>query len=397
MSTDFEKFTRAVEARNRSDSSTNSSPDFSRVTVLGGGPDARQLAALCLSQNLSVTLFSAYGVELNALRSAGGITLRGESPIGTFQLDQEAVPSIVTTAELDSAVASADLIFLTGPVHKHRTYAMVLADHLRDGQTLVVAPARSFAAFETRWLLQVGGCEADITIVEVQSLPYWARADGSTLHLTGCADTTAGTIPGSHSNYANALRNIMPNLHSAPTAVHSGFSDASGAVEVIALLMGEAPIAEKPDLPDGAVPLEERRTFHSLLDSANSHAVLAAALEERRQVARRFGVRNLPADSIWINSFAGSEFGSGSRVVPSPSEAKAIVRCAVTGSLVPLQSAGCIAGVETPVTDSLITLASTALGRELATAGRRLEVMGIGATDKDEARRRMEAIAKGER
>jgi len=37
---------------------------FERVTVLGGGSDARLLAALCLSNGASVRLFSAYASEL---------------------------------------------------------------------------------------------------------------------------------------------------------------------------------------------------------------------------------------------------------------------------------------------------------------------------------------------
>ena len=42
-----------------------------------------------------------------------------------------------------AAVLGAEVIFLTGPIHKQRTYAMVLADHLSDGQVLVLAPGRS--------------------------------------------------------------------------------------------------------------------------------------------------------------------------------------------------------------------------------------------------------------
>ena len=118
--TAFEKFTEAVAAQGRSVSAMPV-PALGRVTVLGGGPDARMLAALCLAEGAEVTLFSAYGAELEALTAAGGVTLRGQGPIGTFQINQPAIPSIKTTAEIDRAVASAELIFLTGPVHKQRT------------------------------------------------------------------------------------------------------------------------------------------------------------------------------------------------------------------------------------------------------------------------------------
>ena len=109
---------------------------------------------------------------------SSGIGLRGAGPIGVITLIVRA--SIKTTAEIDSAVREAEVIFLTGPVHKQRTYAMVLADHLNDGRMLVLAPGRSLRAVETAWIFcRMGGCRADVTIVERQGLPYWMRVEGT--------------------------------------------------------------------------------------------------------------------------------------------------------------------------------------------------------------------------
>ena len=396
MSTEFEEFTTALERSTRRDSAAGSQPEFSRVTVLGGGTEGRLLAALSLSQNRSVTLFSAYGTELNALRAAGGITLRGDGPIGTFQTDQSSSPSIQTTAELDSAVASADLIFLTGPVHKHRTYAMVLADHLKDGQTLVIAPGRTFAAFEICSLLKVGGCQADITVLEVQNLPYWVEADGNTLHLSECDGASGGALPAAQTSHLDALHELLPNVKPASTVLQSSFSDGSGAVECVALMLGSSLAAGTGKvLPAGAQPLPERETFRTLLDSERSRSVVSIVLQERREVAKRYGIRNLPDDEIWINAHCGTEMGSGSRPIPSAQDSLALLRDAVTGSLIPLQSAGRLTDVATPATDSLITLAGALLGRNIAVAGRRLEAMGVTADDRDEARRIMESLARG--
>ena len=179
MDNEFEQFTRAVQSGDRRASVSDESKSFERIAVLGGGVDGRVLAALCLAEGASVTLFSAYGAELNELRQRGGVTLRGEGPVGTFQVDQESIPSIRVTAELDAAVADAELIIMTGPVHKQRTYAMVLADHLRDGQTLLITPGRTFSALETRWLLHVGGCQADMIIMEMIGLPYFLHDAGA--------------------------------------------------------------------------------------------------------------------------------------------------------------------------------------------------------------------------
>ena len=66
-------------------------------------------------------------------------------------------------------------------------------------------------------------------------------------------------------------------------------------------------------------------------------------------------------------------------------------------SLVPLVSAAKLAGIAVPATEAMVTLAGAALGGDLASAGRRLDTIGVTAETIDDARRIMDAIAKGER
>jgi len=390
MSEEIEQFTKALERRVKL---TQADQPFAyeRVTILGCGEEGRLLAAMCLAQNRQVTVFSAYGAELNALRSAGGITTRGNGPVGTFQVDLANAPSIHTTAELDSAVASAELIFLTGPVHKHRTYAMVLADHLRDGQTLVICPARTFAALETATLLKVNGCSADIAIAEVQHLPYWIKSEGSSLMLSAAGPAAGAAIASENHAVAAGLKDILPNLAPASNALHSSFADGSGIVESVGLIFGGSPLTHvSENLPPGAEPLSGHEGFHSLLASPHCRSLASAAFEERRQIARRFGVRNLPEDDDWIRVCAGCD--DEPRFAPKTDEVAALLRSAVAGSLIPLQSAGRLVDVQTPVTDSLVTLAGSLLGRDIGAAGRRLESWGIVADDAQQARRTMESL-----
>ena len=101
MTADFEDFARAA-ARVGSRAAPGDAR-LSRVAVLGGGADARLLAALSLAADCDVTLFSAYGRELEMLRASSGIALRGTGPIGSYQVDRGDA-SVALTAELDSAV-----------------------------------------------------------------------------------------------------------------------------------------------------------------------------------------------------------------------------------------------------------------------------------------------------
>ena len=125
-----------------------------RVTVLGAGPEGRALAAWLLAEGTpEVNLFTVYADEL-AILAAGSVTLRGDGPIGTFRTGDG---GIEVTSVLDAAVADSDVLFVTGPVFKLRTYGMVLAPYLNEKQTLVVCPAQTFGGLEVDWWLAAGG------------------------------------------------------------------------------------------------------------------------------------------------------------------------------------------------------------------------------------------------
>ena len=391
---EFEAFATAATSSAWS-SSTGKTMSLDNVAVLGGGPDARLIAALCLAEGADVTLFSAYGAEIEAMAASSGVTLRGAGPVGTYQVNRDAGPSIQTTPELDRCVLDADVIFLTGPVYKQRTYAMVLADHLADGQVLVLAPGRSLGALEAAWFLRIGGCKADITLVEAQNLPFWINAEGATLHLSDAGTTPVATLPSGRDDVLDALKRYLPNLDPRPSVLASGFEDGSALVEIPALLMGGPAAANGgPDVPLGGMPLEANATFANLIGEAQ-RATIDALHKERIAVAKKFGLRNLPDAETLIARHAGTSNGAGARTIPDKITAQALLRDGVIGSLVPLLSAAEIAGVDVPMTRAMITLASTVLGADVAAAGRRLDTIGIRAGDIDTARKAMETIATG--
>lgn len=390
-SAEFDDFARALSSP-ASSSKGDLAPNFRRVSVLGGGIEAQMLAALCLAEGAEVQLFSAYGRELAELRKAGGISLRGEGPIGTFQIDQDSIPSIRTTAALDDCVANAEVIFVTGPVHKQRTYAMALADHLVDGQVLVMLNARTFGTIEAAWLLRMGGCKAQVTLVDVPGLPFWATARGGSLHLSAAGPVAAATLPDKSGEVLKALQKFLPNLRPTHSALHSAFADATGAVELpVFLFAGLAFAAGGAVVPEGGVPLAQNDTFRNRI-GADHTALIDALWQERRAVAAAYGVRDLPETDVIIAAVAGAASGAGSRPVPSRDAARLMCRCAVIGSLAPLVSAAQLAGKAVPSTQALITHASVILGGDLQTAGRRLETIGIDAATIESARSLMNKI-----
>jgi len=71
------------------------------------------------------------------------------------------------------------------------------------------------------------------------------------------------------------------------------------------------------------------------------------------------------------------------------------MRDGVIGSLVPLMSAADLAGIYVPQTRALVTLTGAILDADVAAAGRRLNTMGIGTANLDDARRAFDALTPG--
>ena len=354
-----------------------------RVTVLGAGPEGRALAAWLLAEGTpDVNLFTVYADEL-AILAAGSVTLRGDGPIGTFRTGEG---GIEVTSVLDSAVADSDVLFVTGPVFKLRTYGMVLAPYLSENQALVVCPAQTFGGLEVGWWLAAGGRTDPSVMIEMGSVPFACQQIDGALHLHRRPGVAVGVRPAHRTGTLDWLQGVFPDLERRSTILHASFADGSGLVEVPALILGGPAVdGGGGALLPGAVALTAG-TFRQLITPRVAEIVLALG-EERRRVAASFGVRDLPTTEEWIDQVARSDVPADSRSVPARDEATAIVRQGVLGSLVPLASAARLAGVAVPATQSIIQVVATLLGADLASAGRRLENIGFADGEPDEIRR----------
>ena len=382
------EFSELVEALGRPVPAAAAPGEPRRVTVLGAGPEGRALAAWLLAEGTpDVNLFTVYADELAVLGS-GSVTLRGDGPIGTFRTGDG---GIKVTSVLDAAVADSDVLFVTGPVFKLRTYGMVLAPYLTERQALVVCPAQTFGGLEVDWWLTAGGRRDASVMIEMGRVPFECEQAASALHLHRRPGVSVAVRPAHRTGTLEWLQRVFPGLERRSTILHASFADGSGLVEVPALVIGGPAINDGgPDLLPGAVPLTAG-VFRRLITPRVADMVAALA-DERRRVATDFGVRDLPTTEEWIDQIAGGEAPAISRPVPDRDGASALVRQGVLGSLVPLVSAARLAGVPVPATQAIIQVVSSLVGADLASAGRRLETIGFADSDPDDVRRAVGVI-----
>ena len=382
-------------------------PKPSRVAVLGAGPVGQLLACQALAKGAEVSLHSVYGDELSALAAAGGITVRGAGLIGSYAVGDgpATTPRIRLAASADAAIRDADVIFVATPAAAHATYAGLLASSLQDGQLVVLVPGRFLGAVDFARALHMHLCSAEVTVADLDVAPYLATQDGAQIHVHALARQVAlATLPVEAAEPTTArLRELLPMLRAVDSPLVTAFSSVTGVVTVAPLLTNTAALEGDR---------RQKVLLRDLIVPGLSETVIADLDRERRAVAFHFGVHDLPPAATWLRT----AYGDSPQVRDDPDEdvCRAIRDlevfddfAAVTGSgprviddvpftLVPLADAGRLAGVPTPVTDTMIALASSLAGADFARQGRTLGGLGLAGQRPEELRRRL-ATASGRR
>ena len=328
-------------------------PALRRVAVLGAGPVGQALACECLAAGCEVTLYTIFAPERDALAGPRAITIRGEHLVGTYRLadDPSPQPAIGLRTGIDDAVAEADAILIATPAVAQATCAGLLAGRLRSEQLLVLVPGRSFGAVEVARTLRRFAAPARPAIVELAVSPYRVQTpDPGALTIAAVAPEvpTAALPNGATDEAVQRLRGVLPMLTAARGVLETSFLDHSGVVEVPPALLRECtPVARRID-------------------------------DERRRVAFAFGVRDLPPAPV------------DEDVPPGAGIAAPRVHDALCCSLVPLVSAGAVAGIPTRTAAAMVDLGSVLGGLDYSRHGRTLPGLGLDRFRPDDIRRALD-------
>ncbi|MEI2717506.1 MAG: hypothetical protein V9E98_11005 [Candidatus Nanopelagicales bacterium] len=100
-------------------------------------------------------------------------------------------------ADLGTAIAEADVIFIVVPTMHQLTYAELLAPLLRDGMNVVLMPGSLGSLGVRRGASASAAATADITVSEIAALPYATRIVGPGLgpHLRSASDRVDRCVP----------------------------------------------------------------------------------------------------------------------------------------------------------------------------------------------------------
>lgn len=328
-------------------------PGLRRVAVLGAGPVGQALSCQCLAAGCEVALYTAFESERDQLAATGAITVRGDHLAGSYRLAAAGSrePAIALKAGIDDALSEADALLVATPAVAHSTYAGLLAGRVDAEQLLALVPARRFGAVEVARALRRFGTRPLPTVVELAAPPYRVAspAPGALEIAVATPEVAAAAIPNRATDAAVArLRTILPMVIPARGVLDTTFSDLSGVLDAPpALLREPAAVVRKVD-------------------------------EERRRVAFAYGVRDLAP-------LPHSDDPPPPLPVGDPR-----VHDALCCSLVPLVSAGEVAGLPTRAAAALVDLGSALSGLDYLRHGRTLASLGLDRFEPEEIRRALD-------
>lgn len=346
-----------------------------KVAVFGAGHGGLATAGHIALKGHSVRLFSFYGRELAPVAEQGGIKLEGDVK-GFATLEK-------VTSSVDEAVAGADLVLVNMPALAHKNVASLLAGCLEDGQTVLLTPGRTGGALEVYQTFRRFQLKKKVTLAECQTFLYATESRGPA-HVEVMKVKNrirAAALPATDTDGFMALMGqIYPEYAAATNVLETSINNVGAVVH-------PAPMLLNSGLLERAAKGEDLRYYRDIITKFVCDNVMEKIDEEKSNVARAFGVPVLDARG-WYKECYGVEGNSLYEVLQSNeyylgfSAPKHVlgyhhVLDEVPNSLVPISSLGSVVGVETPMTDALVGLASAALAHDFWAEGRTIDRLGF--------------------
>jgi len=348
-----------------------------KICILGGGNGAFAAAAHLGREGHQIRIFSPFIEELDSIIKKGGIILKG-------CMGEDFIKGIKVFEQLDLAVKDVDMVMVIVPASFHAYYARLLASLLEEGQILFLNPGHTGGALEVAQVLKSQGLKAKITLVETNTLTYITRktGDGEVTIFSIENYLIFSSLPACETSVASQkIKELYPGLNPADSVLETSMSNFNA-------------IMHPPPMILNAACIERTRGdfyFYSQGTTPAVGAVMEALDKERMAILKAMNLNPVSFIDLFYKAGATTEdaYKSGSyyRIVKeSPPDAmiKApnslkhrFLEEDICCGLVPMAAFGNLYNIDTPIMDSLITLASIINGKNYIEEGLNLKKLGL--------------------
>lgn len=353
-----------------------------RVTVLGGGNGAFATAADLKLKGFHVSLFELpeFAGGIQDAKEKGGIELQAR---GTKAVSSGFAKLDCITSDPAEAVPEADVLLLVTPAFAQRKFAEACAPYMRPGQVVILTPGNFGGSIEFARVLERQGTRNGVVIAEGECMIYSGFKDSPTsVWVSGYKKgMRVAAFPATDTPKAfEIMSTLYPDVATAENVFETGLRNVNTVLHAPILILnaGRAEFTEGNFLFywEGCTPSVGR--------------AVEAVEAERLALGSALGLNLTPTKEVLLGWYAdeGIKGNTLTEVLatnpvyrwdtaPATLKHRFFIEDIPYG-MVPMESLAALAGVPTPVTTSVITLASTAIGKDLRCGARDLASLGLG-------------------
>lgn len=345
-----------------------------KIAVLGGGNGAHAMSADLTMAGYKINMYELPRFEKNIETTLKykRIEITGKARAGTAEIND-------VTTDIEKALRGIDLVMIVVPAFGHRIFAEVCAQHLEDGQ-MVVLFAASAGSIEFANILKEKGVRKDVTIAETQTLPYGTRLIGpAKVHVfETIKPLPVAAFPAKDTNkVVDRLKEFYPVV-AATNVLETALNNVNHVVHPTAVVLNA-----------GYIEYSKEFYLYRLGVTPSVARVMEIIDEERLNICKALGLNHISIRDFWIK-FLGRDPTRTLSEILIESEYKIFslkeryVTEDVPYGLVLTVSLGDMLGVPTPVSRSIVELASVLNQTDYMKEGRTVESLGISGLSKEE-------------
>ncbi|MDW7670682.1 MAG: NAD/NADP octopine/nopaline dehydrogenase family protein [Bacillota bacterium] len=345
-----------------------------KVAILGAGGGGLAAAAdwSLAGHEVRIFDFKEFSENIAAINAQGGITAEGD--LNGF------APVRYAGHSIETAVSDVDVILAVGPAYSTAAFAHAVKEHIDPKQYYVVCPGSCGGALITKKIFSENVNAQHVCISETSTLPYAARLTSPNavkvfLRLKG--GLLLATIPGSRADQSlEIFRQVYSHAEKAANVLQTMLQNANPVIHPVVTLMNAALI----ERTGGQFLFYEEGVTPAVGN------LIKAVDEERIAIGAKLGVTILPDPEMGClqgymteaNYKTGYAHAPGFKGIMAQSKLDYRYFNEDVGyGLVFMADLGKQAGVDTPMIDAVINLASAAMEKDYrALAARTLDKIG---------------------
>jgi len=347
-----------------------------KFTVLGSGNGARAWCAQIAAKGLPVVMWEPLEAteDYLKLKEEKEIYLEGDMNIGGSLAG--------VTMDVQEAMDGAEFILVIVPSFAHEPIFRKMIPQLKDGQNIVVVPG-NFAGFRLKKMMKEAGVERNITISEMTTMPYACRIRNYktvTVYKKKFA-LGMGTSPKDRNGYVMDILNDVfagyVKYLPADNLLQVDLDNGNCIVHPLPVLLNYGEIEKNGDTYrhyiDGITPLISEQIMKMDEERISIGKKLGLELTPNLTQLKMFYGQN---DSETIYDYVHSPESPYFDLVGQSVNSR-YLKEDVPGIVVPLMLLAKKAGMEAPICELVVKLASQLHGVDYVAEGTNLKTLGI--------------------